>query len=215
MADSENTTLIEETEEEVWREIPGYEGYYSVSSLGRVRRDKAASGTRVGSILKSTPDKYGYLKLGLSKDGVPKNYTVHVLVALAFIGTRPPGLHEVNHIDTVKFNNTPSNLEYCTHQGNIDHAIEHRRHISTRTEDANYTNGPKGETHGNAKLTSLMVIEARRLYNQEGVTYAELARRYGVRQTAITRAITGVTWKHLDHEGYCNNLDIPGIVGKA
>ena len=99
--------------DEVWKDIPGYENLYQVSSEGRIRR---------GERLKIPhKDRGGYLTVWLCKNAAQKNYKVHRLVALAFI-SNPSGKMTVNHIDGNKQNNRVENLEWATHSENIIHA---------------------------------------------------------------------------------------------
>lgn len=98
-------------ENEIWRDIEGYEGLYQVSNLGRVKslgNDK----TKKEKILKFGKNKDGYLFVVLCKEGKRKNYTIHRLVANAFI-KNPSNLTCINHIDEDKTNNLVSNLEWC------------------------------------------------------------------------------------------------------
>lgn len=105
---------------EIWMPIKGYEGYYEVSNLGRVRGvDRTRKGpygkiARVAGMILS-PKKNStndYLLVGLRKDGVQKTHLVHRLVAEAFI-PNPLGLPEVNHRDENPQNNISDNLEWC------------------------------------------------------------------------------------------------------
>jgi len=109
---------------EVWKPVVGYEGWYSVSSLGRVRRDRQAIGTQAGKLLSLRPRKGGYVPVVLSKNGVTKQFLVHVLVCTAFHGPPPSPDHEVNHKsdDGDRSNNCEDNLEWGTHGKNIEHA---------------------------------------------------------------------------------------------
>lgn len=108
------------TEKEVWKDVVGYEGYYQVSNLGRVKRlsrhitDKNGV-TRYwkGKVITQTPNPDGYLMCILSKDGKSNLYGVHRLVAKAFI-PNPKQLPVVNHKDENKTNNNNHNLEWCT-----------------------------------------------------------------------------------------------------
>ena len=110
------------TEEEVWKDIDGYEGSYQVSNYGRVRsKDRVSfSGRKLkGRVLKQTANK-GYYMIGLYKDGKRFSKTVSRLVAKAFI-PNPENKPEVNHIDENKANNHANNLEWATAKENANH----------------------------------------------------------------------------------------------
>lgn len=113
---------------ELWKVIEEYQNY-EVSNYGRVRslsRNVTQKGhkklyTRVmeGKMLKQRKQNAGYMIVWLCKDGKKKAFTVHRLVALAFLegnGT------DVNHIDGNKLNNVSSNLEYVSRSENLKHA---------------------------------------------------------------------------------------------
>lgn len=106
-----------------WRYVKGYEGLYSVSERGEIwscRRKR---------YLKRTPNPR-YLVVSLAKNGKFISYTVHSLVAKAFIGKCPKG-HEINHKNANKHDNHLNNLEYLTHSANVMHAIKNNIHPST------------------------------------------------------------------------------------
>lgn len=108
---------------EVWRPVVGYEGWYEVSDLGRVRRVRYidANPTRRRKdprVLKLHFSKrHGYAQLCLSKDGLVAMKKPHKLVAEAFHGPCPQGLVTA-HLDGDRRNNTPDNLAYVTQQEN-------------------------------------------------------------------------------------------------
>lgn len=96
---------------EEWKMIPGYEGLYMVSNIGRVKS------LRKHVIMVQRYDRYGYKRVGLrNKDGL-KTFSVHRLVAMAFI-PNPDNLPQVNHKDEDKTNNCVDNLEWCTQEYN-------------------------------------------------------------------------------------------------
>jgi len=107
---------------EEWKDIKGYEGYYQVSNLGRVRsmprtihRKKFGNVYVKCHILKST-ESFGYKYVSLCK-GSQKRLRIHRLVAEAFI-PNPDNLPQVNHKDEDKSNNRADNLEWCTQEYN-------------------------------------------------------------------------------------------------
>lgn len=104
---------------ETWKPIPGLDGYYEASNLGRIRRSKPGVNTKVGRIVKLQSNPNGYIQAATCIAGVEKRHWVHILVAAAFIGDCPDG-KEVNHKDGNPANNRSCNLEYVTHQENID-----------------------------------------------------------------------------------------------
>jgi len=118
---------------EIWKDIPGYEKIYEVSSNGRVRssKDKTTKSILHGErkwtqrILRLKTDKNGYKRVCLYKDKKPKDFLVHRLVAFAFI-PKVEGKECINHIDGNPSNNYVENLEWCNHQENLLHAFENR-----------------------------------------------------------------------------------------
>ena len=110
---------------EIWKPVPGYEGFYEVSSLGRVRsvdrviiRKNGEKRTVKGTILSPTKRKDGYLTIGLRREGSHKTHKIHRIVMLAFVGEPPEGKYEVDHKDGNPENNRLSNLEYVSRKEN-------------------------------------------------------------------------------------------------
>lgn len=118
---------------EVWKDIKGYEGYYQVSSEGRIKsldrivisRNRWGFHNRhyKGRLLKFELNKDGYFYCGLCKDSRRIMYIVHRLVAEAFINN-PECKSEVNHIDGNKQNSRVNNFEWMTHEENMDDAVK-------------------------------------------------------------------------------------------
>lgn len=132
---------------ENWKDIPGYEGRYQVSDLGRVRSvdryvrcvDKlGVERTRLarGQVLRPGLCRE-YPIVNLSPDGT---IAVHLLVAHAFVEGRRPGL-EVNHKDGVKANCRADNLEWMTKSGNQQHAL----HMGLRPQAVRVVHPVTGE----------------------------------------------------------------------
>lgn len=160
---------------EIWKDIPGYEGRYEVSSHGRVRTSK-------GLILKRRVLWTGYDRASLTKDRKVRHFAVHRLVCAAFIGPIPEG-KEVNHIDGVRLNNRIENLEYVTRLQNLLH------------KRVTGTDG-RGETNPNARLSAREVIEIRRL-RAGGTPRKSLAAMYGVTVHMISKITARKNWTHI------------------
>lgn len=113
-------------DKEIWKDVPGYEGLYQVSSKGRVRSMdrivsyKETTQFKKGKILLPMIAGANYLYVNLWKNNKRKYVSVHRLVALAFI-PNPKGLKQVNHKDEDKTNNNVSNLEWCDAKYNINY----------------------------------------------------------------------------------------------
>ena len=101
---------------EYWRTIPSFP-VYSASNYGRIRNE----GT--GRIMKTQINTRGYLSLTLRRDNQQVPQLVHRLIAEAFLGGPHPGF-DVNHIDGDKTNNCIENLEWCTREENVRHAVK-------------------------------------------------------------------------------------------
>lgn len=103
--------------------IPGYEGIYDISSLGRVR-SYPRNGTRAKTlhILRPSISRRGYYRVSLFKNDKVKYYSIHRLVAEAFL-QRGPDQTEVNHKDGNPSNNLVSNLEWCSRSENHKHRV--------------------------------------------------------------------------------------------
>lgn len=103
-------------ENEIWKDIEGYERLYQVSDLGRVRSldREDAQGRRIkGTVLAGSLNGKGYLKVSLCRDGDVEGKLIHRLVAEAFLDN-PDNFPQVNHKDENKTNNVVSNLEWCS-----------------------------------------------------------------------------------------------------
>jgi hypothetical protein len=117
-------------DQEVFKAIPGYEGLYEVSNLGRVRSlDRVVNSTlgrsyiKKGRILSDSGSASGYLVVGLSKDGKRNTRNVHRLVAEQFVDGFSDDL-TVNHKNGIKTDNYYHNLEWVTQKENLKHAVD-------------------------------------------------------------------------------------------
>lgn len=106
-------------QQEIWKEIPGFEGLYHVSNNGNIK-SLSRRGT-VGLVLAKKRHKKGYVECCLCKDSKLRTLTVHRLVAIAFI-PNADNKPQVNHINGIKTDNRVENLEWCTNFENQNHS---------------------------------------------------------------------------------------------
>ena len=107
--------------EEIWKDIY----VYQVSNLGKVKN------RTTGKLLKTWKTNRGYLKTGLSIDGICVKYSIHRLVAMAFI-PNPDNKPCVNHIDSDITNNKVDNLEWVTPKENVHHSYLYGKRVKLK-----------------------------------------------------------------------------------
>jgi hypothetical protein len=188
---------------ETWGAIPGYEGRYEVSDLGRVRSLRRRGKTPHGGaydnerptplILRTTPISSGYLSVSLGG----KSCLVHRLVLAAFVGPCPDGF-EGSHLNGRPVDNRRANLAWETRPANNYHKAEHGtipagdRHGSRTRPEAR----PRGERNAAAKLTVAQVL-AIRAARAAGETVRGIAARYEVSPATVHRIGRREKWAHL------------------
>lgn len=122
--------------EEIWKDIPGYEGLYQASTYGRI---KSLRRYRFNHNKKQIVEERilkpgvvnGYLRVALWKDAKQKNILVHRLIALTFI-SNPNNYKEINHKDETRQNNHVDNLEWCSHKYNNNYGTINERRSKNR-----------------------------------------------------------------------------------
>lgn len=184
---------------EEWKDIPGYEGAYQISSLGRVKclervyycGDKCSRRIQEEIIMRPTSVK-GYVRLSLSNNGGRKSFLVHRLVAEAFlpipdsliplIGTRRL---QVNHKDEDLLNNSAENLEWCDASYNVNYG---RRNEKAALKNRN-----------GKKSKPVLCVETGEIFPSQ----AEVQRRLGFNQGDICACCKregtshGFTWRYV------------------
>ena len=176
---------------EEWLPIPGYEGYYEVSNLGNmksldrvVRKKSGGTHTLIERMLKPYPDKLGYSRVHLCKNGKLTSYQVHRLVAQAFLGPAPDDKNHVCHNDGEPTNNHLENLRWDSAAGNARDRIKHG------TDN-------KGSKNGWAKIGEQQVLEIQNLLLNTQLTQVEIAAKVSVESSTITDINRGRSWSHL------------------
>lgn len=183
----DHTPTIEE-----WVPVVGYEGFYEVSSLGRVRsvdrefiRADGRRQCRRGRLLKPTPSGRGYPSVTL-RHGVRR--TVHILVCIAFHGPRPHPDYDAAHNNGVLTDNRRENLRWATKSENQQDSVRHG------TKRGYSTGVLAGESSLHAKLTQDQVAEMRRRWDAGEATQAALAAEYGVSKSQAHNIVHRKNW---------------------
>jgi|HubBroStandDraft_2_1064218.scaffolds.fasta_scaffold00002_112 hypothetical protein len=175
-------------EQEIWKDIAGYEGYYQVSNMGRIksleRKVHGRRGLLKEMMLGLYPNHRGYLLVLLSKGNLKNRLIVHRLVAQHFI-PNPENKPEVNHKDGNKQNNSDWNLEWFTRLENAHHSIN----VLGKNQ--------RGQNHAQAKIKEEDAIEIIMLHRTGVFTYAELGRKFNLNDGHVSGIVRGKTWKHL------------------
>lgn len=159
-------------EEEIWKDIEGYEGLYQISNFGRVKSFPRLGARLKEHILKVTNNN-GYMRLSLAKNKTRKYFYIHVLVAKAFI-PNPNKYPEVNHIDENKSNNHVDNLEWCN-----------------KSYNANYGNRNKLISLHSAMLRPVLQFDLNGNFIKEYSSIREAVKELKIRSSGISNCCAG------------------------
>jgi hypothetical protein len=164
--------------------------YYEVSNLGYVVSKEGVFTTSTGrkitkkrARMSTFIAKKGHVRVNLYDNGRQMKFSIHRLVALAFI-PNPDNKEFVNHKDGNKLNNHVSNLEWATRQENEDHAFATGLKSST------------GSKNNAAKLDEDKVRQIRDL-KKSGVSSRALAAKFNIDISNIDRIVKYDSWKHV------------------
>lgn len=180
---------------EEWRIIDRFPDY-SVSSHGRVKR---TTPNRYGLIshrpLMPVLGNHGYLTVSLHKETQQFCKTIHSIVCHVFHGQKPSAKHHAAHIDGNKQNNLASNLAWKTPSQN---SMDQHLHGTMRTGPDHHALYmpecmPRGQSHGNAKLTDASVIQIRNDCRSQKLIAAD----HGISQSLVSMLKNRKIWTHL------------------
>ena len=141
-------------EKEIWKDIIEYEGIYQVSNLGRIKSldryvTRSDGGVQFikGRFIKPIQSPDGYLTFKLCRNNKQRTVRIHRIVAMHFLDV-PKHMnlenYEVNHKDYDRTNNCVDNLEWCTHQENIEYSSSSGRY---KIRDFSGKNNPNYNNH--------------------------------------------------------------------
>lgn len=182
---------------EEWVPLSGFEGFYEISSIGRIRslsgfkygvskKGKQILRKKLGRTLKLDKkiNGAGYFGVCLSINGISYYKDVHRLVAVHFIGPPPLKNSQVNHIDGNRLNNHAENLEWVTPSENIQHA---------KARGARFGKSQPGSKNPKAKLDEVKVSKI--LLSKKTIRW--LANHYKVSRTTILNIKKRKFWRHV------------------
>jgi DNA-binding XRE family transcriptional regulator len=165
----------------VIKEAPNYE----VSNLGGVRClvDSHQRKRRIPRPLKPYITKVGYPMVTLKAGGKRLYRYVHTLILEAFSGPRP-AKYQAAHLNGVRADSRLDNLRWVSCKENLSHRIGHGTLNS-------------GSRNGMAKLSEEDVLNIKKIRKENGLTYAAIAKLFGVTDSTIENIVSGRRWAHV------------------
>lgn len=171
------------TIQEIWKPMPfvGFD-HYSISNIGRVRRDTPGRGG-AGCLIKTSWGRRinWYPQVKLYNKMKTRGVLIHRAVALAFLGQPIPPAMEVNHKDGDKTNSRVENLEWVTRLQNTIHA---------------HAMGLIAKPHA-VKLTAMMVMQIRKECSERKQFQRVIAHKYNISPSMVCKICCRVSWAHL------------------
>lgn len=163
------------TEEEIWKPIPGYP--CEASSLGRIR---SFYQTKTGRICNGNIARNGYIRVQfVKKDG---QKTAHRLIAAAWL-PNPNNLPQVNHKNGIKTDNRPDNLEWCTGSQNQIHSLV------TGLRKIQYGIHTSGAKFDETQIKTIKICL------RDGLRVGQIAKYFKVNPAQISNIKSGKIWK--------------------
>lgn len=153
--------------------VPHCPGYFAGED-GQIYRN--------GTVRKPTTNGRGYLRIKTSISNVQRDEYIHRMVCAAYHGPCPRGL-ECRHLDGIRSNNRPGNLEWSD---KLTNESDKRRHGTLNI----------GSFNGAAKLTSELVT-AMRERARTGEAIKDIAASLGLGRAVVGDAVCGRRWGHI------------------
>lgn len=172
---------------EIWKPVVGFDGFYEVSSNGKVRsvsRTDCAGRRRKAKLISAGIGPKGYRSVNLYKDRSVRGLRVSRLVLSSFVGPCPQGM-EAAHNNGCRSDDRLSNLRWATHVENCADKIVHGTNVVLR-----------GERAGSSKLSEDAVRDIFRAY-KDGERQKDIAARIGIGRPQVSTILSGKSWKHL------------------
>lgn len=168
--------------EEIWKPIDGYDGLYEISNRGQV-----CSAYGKGKILKPMLSNSGYERVDLFKNKKRKQFSIHRLVAEAFV-KNPTDKPFVNHKDENKTNNRAENLEWVTHKENCNYGTAISRRL-LHTDYSKMKRNRKNQIQACSKPISQFLKDGTFVRNWNSAS--ECSRETGISISGIRMVVSG------------------------
>ena len=163
------------------KDVIGYEGYYGVTSCGKIWSYRAKK------FMKLQVNKKGYVCVNLKLNGQQSNQLIHRLVALAYL-PNPRKLPEINHKDENKLNNSVNNLEWCDRKYNINYGTGMERSTETQRKTS------KLNKRVLCVETGIIYFSAQEAKRQTGIDNGSISRVCNGKQNVAG----GYHWKYIE-----------------
>ncbi len=175
---------------EIWNPIPDerLEDYYLVSNLGRIKS------VRLNRILTPHFHTRNYYYISCQHDGYRRNFLLHRLVAMAFVGNEDPRNTAVDHKNFNRKDNRAENLEWVTYKEN-----------SRRASVAGRMPKQIGQLSFRTHLKDEDVKKMFHLHDK-GMTNIEIGKIFGVKQPCVSLILNGKRWGYM-YEKYKKQAD--------
>ena len=199
-------TELESLPDEIWKDIPGYEGLYQASNLGRIKslerfKKNYSKLQKVESkIITQQLNWKGYCVATLSKNSKTFRTNVHIFIAKTFIDN-PENKKTVNHKNGIKTDNYIENLEWNTHSENHKHAFK----TGLRNASIPYSKAGKPEKYPNSKTIYQYDLQGN--FIKEWVSVQKISKQLGLLEKSIRcccnhkygyKTCGGFKWEYYD-----------------
>ena len=187
--------------EEKWKSIVDFPNYW-ISNYGKIISFKR---NKNGTILKNKKYKKHYY-VRLYKNNKSFKKYIHILVYENFHDYKLKKNECIHHVDQDPENNYVDNLKLMTkskhhslHNSGINNPMFGKNHSQKTLKKLSNLN--KGEKNKQSKLTENLVLEIKRLLNENNLTHKEISKLFNVHRTTISYINNGKLWKHIKLEG--------------
>lgn len=169
--------------EEVWKSVVGFEGYYTVSNLGKVKSLNYCNRDKEQLLRPCKASRTGHVHVCLMKNGIKYDLRVHQIVLRTFVGKEPEGM-QCRHLNGIPTDNRLENLKWGTMEENQFDRVAHG--TSTR-----------GEGNGRSKLKSGDILKIKTLLKEGCLPQARIGKIFGISPTTIWKIKNNYSWKHV------------------